>query len=136
MPNSRKEELSPSVAPPFKKVQPGDLYLGMWRYPDQYFPVQEYVFGLGANPNNHDTNLVPALQGVEYLLSLATEITPLTRENVTRSMHYTDIKEFRDGALREFPEFWEITKKAMLELPKGQEVLNIVRSIEEYADLP
>ena len=136
MPNSRKEELSPSVTPLFEKVQPGDLYLGIWKYPDQYFPIQEYVFGLGADPNDPDTNLVPALQGVEYLLSLATGSTPLTRENVTRSMYYIDIRNFRNGALREFPEFWNMTKDAMLELPKGREVLDIVRSIEEYADLP
>ncbi len=131
-----REELNPSVAPLFKKVQPGDLYLGMWKYPDEYFPIQEYVFGLGANPDHLDTNLVPALQGVEYLLSLAQGDTPLTTDNVTRSMHYVDIREFENGALRQFPEFWNMVRDAMLKLPKGQQVLDIIRSNEEYADLP
>lgn len=135
MPYSRNE-LSPSVAPPFKKVQPGDLYLGTWDYPEQYFPVQDYVFGLGSDPNHIDTNLVPALQGVEYLLSLATGITPLTIENVIKSMSYTDKREFRNGALREFPKFWIIIRDALLQLPKGREVLDIVHSIKEYTDLP
>ena len=131
-----REELNPSVPPPFQKVQSGDLYLGMWEYPDTYFPIQEYVFGLGADPNHLDTNLVPALQGVEYLLSLAKGDTPLTTDIVINSMYYVDLREFENGALRQFPEFWAMVRDAMLELPKGQEVLDIVRSIDKYADLP
>lgn len=107
----------------------------MWDYPEQYFPIQDYVFGLGSDPDHHDTNLVPALQGVEYLLSLATGITPLTKENVIKSMSYTDKREFRNGALREFPEFWTMVRNALLELPKGQGVLDIVHSLKEYEDL-
>jgi len=135
MPYSRNE-LNPSVAPLFKKVKPGERYLGRWEYPDEYFVIQEYVFGLGADPNHLDTNLVPALQGVEYLLSLAKGDTPLTTDIVINSMYYVDLREFENGALRQFPEFWAMVRDAMLELPKGQEVLDIVRSIDKYADLP
>lgn len=131
-----REELNPSVAPLFKKVLPEDRYLGIWEYPKEYFPIQEYVFGLGANPNYVDTNLVPALQGVEYLLDIANGNTPLTEDNVSRSMRYADIKEFENGALRQFPEFWNMIRDAMLKLPKGQEVLDIIRSLDEYVDLP
>ncbi len=134
--HSRKEELDSSVAPPFQKVQPGDLYLGMLPYPKEFFPVQEYFFGLGANPEHLDTNLVHALQGVEYLLDIANGDTPLTVDNVSRSMRYADIKKFENGALRQFPEFWNMIKDALLKLQKGREVLDIVRSIEEYTDLP
>lgn len=130
-----REQLDPSRRPYFKEVQPTDLYHERWRYPRRYFLIQEYVFGLGSNPEQPDTTLVPALQGVEYLLFLATGDTPLTEQNVVISMRYIDIPEFRNGALTEFPEFWIMVKDALLELPNGQEVLTIIHSLEGYEDL-
>lgn len=130
-----RQELDPSVATYFKKVQPRDKYLGRWDYPHQFFPVQDYVFGLGANPEDLDINLVPALQGVEYLLFIANGITPLTKENVLSAMSYTDLRNFENGALRQFPNFWDIVKNALLTLQYGQNVLDIVHSLDQYTDL-
>jgi len=44
-------------------------------------------------------------------------------------------EDFTNGALKQFPELETMIKEALLELPKGVKMIEIVQSIDKYSDL-
>jgi len=136
-----KEQLIPHLS---KKNKPkdGDLlekghkYLGR-NVPEQYFKIQDWCISQGVT-NSAIPDLTKTLQGVEYIIQAAVDNDPkvLTPTTLKNCMWYLNRpEEFKNGALRQFPEFQEIIKKELLELPFGKKVLKIISEIPEYSDL-
>ena len=129
------QRLDPNVKPQFTPYT--EEYLGR-KVPSQLFPIQDWCFAQGADPEHLSPDLTHVLQGVEYILQAATGNFPeaMTADQIGVAMPYLNCEEdFENGALRQYPELQQMMKKAILTLPKGKEVINTIRSFEQYQDL-
>lgn len=122
--------------PPFEK---GRKYLNR-DIPEQLFPIQEWCIKQSSAPDEFLPDLSCIFQGLEYLLQAATGKFPdemvLTEKEISGTMVYLNREDdFENGALRQFPELQIMIRSALLELPKGQEVIDIIQSIKRYDDL-
>ncbi|MFC1624840.1 hypothetical protein ACFL15_00460 [Patescibacteria group bacterium] len=107
---------------------------------EQYHIVQDWILEQPGVPlGSFYPDLGSALQGVEYMFYAATANSPSEHRNVEQMeimMNYLNRENlFKGGALRQYPEFQEVIKKAILELPHGQEVINLIQKIDKYKDL-
>lgn len=138
MPYTREfisKRLDTSVQPQFTPYT--EEYLGR-KVPQQLFPIQDWCFAQGADPEHLFPDLTHVLQGVEYILQASTGNFPeaMTADQISGAMTYLNCEEdFKHGALRQYPELQKMMKQAMLTLPKGQEVINTIRSLKQYQDL-
>lgn len=138
MPYNREfltKQLDPNTRPLFGPYEAE--YLGR-KVPEQLFPIQDWCFAQGADPNHLFPDLTNVLQGVEYILQAGTGNFPeaMTADEINGAMFYLNCEEdFKNGALRQYPELQEMMKEALLSLPKGAEVIKTIRSIKRYKDL-
>jgi len=147
MPYSREQLeavwIKDKPAEDFHPFERGKKYLDR-DVPDELFPIQEWCIQQGGSPaGSLFPDLSSIFQGLEYILQTAAgNYTEDVRDKLFEPsemagmMDYLNSEgDFEGGALRQFPELQEIIKKALLGMPRGQEVIRAIQGVEKYSDL-
>ena len=131
---------------PVKDFEPlvrGRTYFGH-EIPEQVFVIEEWCMKQGGSPRgSRIPDLSNTFQGLEYILLTASGVYSkalgkqlFEPSEIQGMMSYLNReRDFQGGALRQFPDYQKMIKKALLELPRGPKVIKAVQKIEKFSDL-